>query len=59
MTSLGTSCGVFGCYGAQEKILLVEEGRREVLAHELRHAQGYKPWKENPLLHSRFLLDFY
>jgi hypothetical protein len=33
---------VFGCYNAREHLLMVEEGHPEVLAHELRHAQGWQ-----------------
>ena len=33
---------IYGCYARGERIIMVEEGRSEVLAHELRHAQGWE-----------------
>ncbi len=32
---------VYGCYIKQDNIIMVEEGHPAVLAHELKHAQGW------------------
>lgn len=32
---------IYGCYARSEGIIMVEDGHPEVLAHELRHAQGW------------------
>jgi hypothetical protein len=33
---------LYGCYARGERIILVEEGQPAVLAHELRHANGWE-----------------
>ena len=32
---------IYGCFARQENIIMVEAGHPEVLAHELRHADGW------------------
>lgn len=40
---------IYGCYVPQDRMILVEEGHPAVLAHELRHAQG---WNHRGACHS-------
>jgi hypothetical protein len=32
---------IYGCYVSRERTIVVEQGHPEVLAHELKHAQGW------------------
>lgn len=40
---------VYGCYVPNDRIIMVEDGHPEVLAHELKHSQG---WQHRGACHS-------
>ena len=40
---------IYGCYVPGDRLIMVEEGHPEVLAHELKHAQG---WEHRGACHS-------